>query len=301
MPFAHFQFNMVFIDILIPLVLALTMFSVGTSLELSDFKEIAAKPKLVGLGLGLQMLFLPAVAFLICLVLPISNAWKLGIIILSLCPGGATSNFISYLLELKTALSISLTAINSLLILVTIPVGVNLGAQVFMHTSTSFSLSAAETFINVLLIVLVPVSLGLLFHRRFRALSERFKQPVKVVSTLLLATVFAIKFFGSEENGGSEIKWDDILVLAPIMLVFHLVTMTLGYWAANRLLKGSAYDAITIGIEVGLQNTTLALLIATVMIGNEQMAEPTLVYAMFSFFTTLGFGYLAKRYADPLA
>lgn len=292
---------MAFIDILIPVVLALTMFGVGTSLELSDFKEIIARPRLVALGLGLQMLFLPAVAFVVCLVLPINNAWKLGIIILALCPGGATSNFISYLLELKTALSISLTAINSLLILVTIPVGVNLGAQIFMGTGASFSLSAAETALNVLLIVLLPVSLGLLFHRRFRTLSERFKQPVKVTTTLLLATVFAVKFFGGEESGGSEITWGNIAVLAPIMLVFHLITMMLSYWAAQRSLKGSSYDAITIGIEVGLQNTTLALLVSTVMIGDEQMAEPTLVYAIFSFFTTLAFGYLAKRYADRLA
>jgi BASS family bile acid:Na+ symporter len=74
--------------------------------------------------------------------------------------------------------------------------------------------------------------------------------------------------------------------------------MFLSYWSANRIVKDSTYDAITIGIEVGLQNTTLALLVATVMIGDEQMAEPTLVYAMFSFFTTLGFGFLAKRSAD---
>ncbi|KGE88410.1 MAG: bile acid:sodium symporter family protein [Phaeodactylibacter xiamenensis] len=292
---------MAFIDILIPVVLALTMFGVGTSLELSDFKEIVARPKLVALGLSLQMLFLPAVAFLVCLLLPVSNTWKLGIIILSLCPGGATSNFISYLLELKTALSISLTAINSLLILVTIPVGVNLGAEVFMHTSASFSLSVTETSLNVLLIVLLPVSLGLIFHRQFPVLAEHFKQPVKVVTTLLLAAVFAIKFFGGEESGGSQISWADIAVLAPVMLGFHLFTMFMSYWTANRIVKESAYDAITIGIEVGLQNTTLALLVATVMIGDEQMAEPTLVYAMFSFFTTLGFGYLAKWSADKHA
>lgn len=292
---------MAFIDILIPVVLALTMFGVGTSLELSDFKEIVARPKLVALGLSLQMLFLPAVAFLVCLLLPVSNTWKLGIIILSLCPGGATSNFISYLLELKTALSISLTAINSLLILVTIPVGVNLGAEVFMHTSASFSLSVTETSLNVLLIVLLPVSLGLIFHRQFPVLAEHFKRPVKVVTTLLLAAVFAIKFFGGEESGGSQISWADIAVLAPVMLGFHLFTMFMSYWTANRIVKESAYDAITIGIEVGLQNTTLALLVATVMIGDEQMAEPTLVYAMFSFFTTLGFGYLAKWSADKHA
>lgn len=292
---------MAFIDILIPVVLALTMFGVGTSLELSDFKEVIARPKMLGAGLVLQMLFLPAVAFLACFFLPVNNAWKLGIIILSLCPGGATSNFISYLLELKTALSISLTAINSILILVTIPIGVNLGAQIFMQTEASLALSTAETSLNVILIVLLPVALGLLVNRSFPQLTERFKQPVKVTTTLLLAAVFAIKFFGSEENGGSQIEWNDIVVLTPIMLLFHLVTMFFSFWVAHRLTRDQSYDAITIGIEVGLQNTTLALLVATVMIGNEQMAEPTLVYAMFSFFTTLGFGYLTKRYVDRLS
>lgn len=285
------------IDVLIPVVLAMTMFGVGTSLEISDFKEIIAKPRLVALGLGLQMLFLPALAFAAGLLLPISNEWKMGIIILSLCPGGATSNFISYLVELKTALSISLTSINSILILFTIPLGVNLAAHLFLNTEASFSLSLAETTANVVFIVLIPVTLGLLFHRRYPLTSEQFKQPVKITTTLLLALVFAVKFFSNDETGSNQISGSDILGLGPIMLAFHLISMIGSFVLASRL-RSASYDAITIGIEVGLQNTTLALLVASVMLGNDKMAEPTLVYAIFSFFTTLAFGYLAKRWVD---
>lgn len=285
------------IDILIPAVLALTMFGVGTSLEIGDFREIAAKPRLVGLGLGLQMLFLPVTAIAIALLLPIAPAWKMGILILALCPGGATSNFISYLLELRTALSISLTAINSVLILATIPLGVNLGALLFLDREADLALPVMDTVSNVLLVVLLPVALGLLFHHQFKDLSERLKQPTKIITTTLLALVFGIKFFAGEEHGGSQITGSDMLVLGPIMLVFHGFTMMVSYWAAGRL-RATAYDAITIGIEVGLQNTALALLVASVMLADAEMTKPTLVYAIFSFFTTLAFGYLAKRYSD---
>ena len=111
------------VDDLISIALVIIMFSIGTSLVVDDFKRVFQFPKALTVGLILQMLFLPLFAFALCYFLPISNEFKMGIVILSLCPGGATSNFINYLLDLKTALSVSLTIINSVLILFTIPLG----------------------------------------------------------------------------------------------------------------------------------------------------------------------------------
>jgi BASS family bile acid:Na+ symporter len=282
------------IDVLIPAVLALTMFGVGTSLEKEDFQRIARHPKTIGIGLGLQMLFLPAVAFLFALLLPIKPEWKLGLVILSLCPGGATSNFISYLLDLRTALSISLTTVNSIFILFTIPIGADLATTYFFGGHSEMDLSFADTISNVVFVILLPAALGLLFHHRFTELSTRLKTPIKVVTTTLLALVFGIKFFAGEQSGGGDVSWADIQLLLPITLVFHLLTMIFSYWFALRF-KREPLSAITIGIEVGLQNTTLALLVSSVILADNEIAKPTLVYAIFSFFTTIAFGYLAKR------
>lgn len=282
------------VDLLISIVLALVMFGVGTSLQFSDFRQIIAKPRPVGVGLLLQMIFLPVVAFVFCLVLPISDDLKVGLIILSLCPGGATSNFISYLLDLKTALSISLTAVNSILILVTIPVGVSLASNYFSTVTQNFQMPVRATILNILLVILLPALLGLLANARFEELIPRFKGAIKVVTTILLAVVFSIKFFADEDNGGSGITTDDIFLLLPITLAFHLFTMIFSYWVTYR--EGiKPLDAITIAVEVGLQNTTLALLVSSVLLDNTEMSKPALVYALFSFFTTLGFGYFAKK------
>jgi len=292
--FLHQTVGMQTIDVLIPVVLALTMFGVGTSLEPKDFKNIARHPKTIGLGLGLQMLFLPAAAFLMALLLPVRPEWKLGLVILSLCPGGATSNFVSYLLDLRTALSISLTSLNSILILLTIPLGVDLAISFFFGGHPDLNMSFADTITNVLFVILLPAALGLLFHYWYSELATRLKTPIKVVTTLLLAVVFGIKFFAGEQSGGGDVSWRDLAVLMPIMLVFHLITMISSYIIAVRT-KREHLSAVTIGIEVGLQNTTLALLVASVLLDSNEVAKPTLVYAIFSFFTTIAFGYFAKR------
>ena len=137
------------VDHLLTLALALIMFSVGTSLEVKDFKNVFAFPKALCTGLFLQMIFLPALAFLICILVPIGVDFTLGILILTLCPGGATSNFINYLLDLKTALSISLTLINTILILFTVPLGYGLFAAYFNKGGATLSLDFMLSLIHI--------------------------------------------------------------------------------------------------------------------------------------------------------
>ncbi len=290
---------MEFIDVLISVVLAFIMFGVGTSLSVNDFEEVQNKQKTYLYGLSMQMLFLPLLAFVICSLVNIPPPLKIGIIILSLCPGGATSNFISYLLNLKTALSISLTVVNSFLILFTIPLGVNLASKYYLEQSSTVHLSFSETTLNVLLIILLPAFLGMVTKSKFPNFVQNFKNPIKFAATILLALVFIIKFFAGEDQGGTGISTQDIFVLLPVVLTLHFLSMLISY-LASVVMNVEPYDSVTICIEVGLQNTTLALLISSVMLSNEEFAKPALVYAMFSFFTTLGFAYLLKRRVDQI-
>ncbi len=283
------------IDFLIGSVLALIMFGIGSSLKLSDFQNIFKYPKGLALGLGLQMIFLPLLFFLVAWLSPFSPAFKVGLFIIALCPGGTTSNFISYIVGADVALSIALTSINSFLILLTIPSLTNISLEFFMQTHESIGLSALDTITHVFSIVLLPAFLGVLFNRFFPKTSSGLQEPLKYVNTLLLAAVFAIKFFADQSFGGSGISFNEIMKLLPLILLAHLIALVVSYYS-SRSFRLSNLQSTTIAIEVGLQNTTLALLVTNNILQNNEMTKPALVYALFSFFTTLLFAYLLKNY-----
>ncbi len=285
---------MMSVDTLITLALGIIMFSIGTSLLIDDFKNVFQYPKALTIGLILQMLFLPILAFSVCYFLPISNDIKMGIVILSLCPGGATSNFINYLLDLKTALSVSLTMINSFLILFTIPLGFLFFNQFFGTKEASLTLPFYSSFQSIALIILLPVIVGLAFRQMFPDLTIRLANPMKYLSTLLLAIVFAIKIFAGETQGGAGLSAGEIVRILPIILFIHICSMILSF-LLSKSINIEQFRALTISIEVGLQNTTLALLLTSVYLANNEMSKPSIVYAMFSFFTTILFGYFVKN------
>ena len=282
------------VDHLISTALGCIMFSVGTSLVIGDFKKVFKYPKALTVGLILQMLFLPLFAFAVCCFLPISNEFKMGIVILSLCPGGATSNFINYLLNLKTALSVSLTIINSILILFTIPLGFAFVTNYFGTQNAELSLPFSKTFSSIFFVILLPIILGLAFRQIFPKLIKFVAKPMKYFTTLLLALVFTIKIFAGKDQGGSGLEMHDIMVILPVILFIHFSSMFFSF-LLSKSIKIEQFRALTIGIEVGLQNTTLALLITSVYLANNEISKPSVVYAMFSFFTTILFGYLLKQ------
>lgn len=281
------------IDLLISLTLALITFGISASLTKKDFLKVARVPQNLSMGLVLQLLFLPVLAFIIVSLVELPPEWKLGIFIVSICPGGATSNFISYLAKTDVALSISLTTINSFVILITIPLLVTFGLNYFGFEE-EFHFSIFQTAKQMLLIGVIPVILGVAFNETFPNTSKVIQKPLKYINTLLLAIVFGIKFFAPSSNGGSGITDEIIWALLPICLIIHLVSMFSSFFI-SRLFRLSNIRATTIGIEVGLQNTTLALLITATLIGSDMMSQPALVFALFSFFTTLAFGLLMKK------
>jgi bile acid:sodium symporter len=284
-----------FIDYLLSAVLMLITFAIGSSLRFSDFENIFKKSKPLYLGLFLQMVFLPICAFIIAEFSNLPPAEKVGLIIVSICPGGTTSNFISYLIKADTALAVALTAINSLLILFTIPVLSNWAVAVFMGGHTEVSLPIFNMVWEVAKIIIIPAFLGLLFNRFFPNTSLKMRFLLKVTNTILLGIVFFIKFFGDEQSGGSGISVDEIFRLLPATLLMHLSAMTLSYFIALKSFKLPGVQATTISIEVGLQNTALAILVAGTLMGNTDMTKPALVYAIFSFFTTFIFALITIR------
>jgi len=283
-----------FIDYLISFILALIMFTIGSTLRPSNFLYLAKNPRLVTIGLLLQMLFLPALAFILVSWFPIRTEFKVGIMVLALCPGGTTANLVSFLVNAEVALSIALTSINSFLILATVPLFTYLTLIFFTGEGDMIHLPVGETIINIIVIIILPVAAGMLFNKFMPRWSAFIKNPLKYITIVLLAAMFLVKFFAPNEHGGSGITFREVFRLLPVTLAIHLASMLLSYFIA-RLSIHSIRSCATIAIEVGLQNTTLALLITSTMLRNEQMAKPALVYALFSFFTTFAFAYYVMK------
>lgn len=298
-----------FADILISSVLALIMFGIGLSLTFQNFKNIFLFPKAIITGLSAQMLVLPIIAFLFAIFSDLPAEWKVGLIILAVCPGGTTSNFITYLLNGNTALSVSMTTINSFLTLFSIPFIVNIGLIYFLGENTEFHLPFLKTILQIFYITIIPASIGVLIKSKLPMIANRLNSqisiPISILKTMkfnliksitivLLGIVFAIKLFASEGSGGTGLTRNDFIQLLPIGLLFNATGLLFGYFVSVAMnLKDRT--PMTIGIEVGLQNTTLAFLVAGTLLQNSEMQKPALVYAFFSFWTAIIFGLITKR------
>lgn len=287
---------MTFIDIINTAVLALIMFSIGASMTFEDVKRVFAKPKAPLLGIFLQMVFLPVLGFVILLFTNLDPFLKAGIFMVTLCPGGTTSNFISYLVNADIALSVAMTSVNSLLILLSIPILANLGLNYYLGEFGEISIPVGQTILQVFGIILVPAIMGIQFNQHFANWSQAMRQPLKIINIVLLAIVFLIRGLGDPSQGGSGINSQDIFDILPVALAVHLASM-IGSYLIVKTLKFPDIQAITIGIEVGLQNTALALLVTGTLVNNANLVKPAIVFALFSFFTTLLFAVIGKRFA----
>lgn len=276
--------------------MALVMFGVGLSLTFTDVRRVFQKPRGFFTALSAQMLGLPIIAFIISLLAPIPDEIKVGFIILAASPGGATSGFLTYLWKGNVALSLSLTSINSLLTLFSIPMVVNIGLKVFLGQSSDLHLPFWDTVGHIFFITIIPATLGIWIRRRFPVTAEKISKPSKYVMLTLLAVVFAIKLFAGEKHGGSGLTTADFLQISPIALLQNACCLFFGYFIMRYM--GLPHPSrITAAMESGVQNTTLAFLIASTMLGNQEMVKPALVYSMYSFWTACLFAYVANRMA----
>lgn len=281
------------IDFLIGLILALIMFSIGLSLRADNFRQLATNPRVLLLGLGLQLLLLPAIAFCVATVFKLPPAFAAGVVVLSACPGGLSSNFISFLLKANTTLAVSLTICNTSLSMLSIPVIVNLGLAAFWSGEGLQQLPVLPTAGRIFLIVLVPVVSGMIFRLRRVARANYLQPRLRWISLFLLGLLFALKLLAPADAGGSDLFMREVVTILPASLVINACALLSGL-LFGRLFGFGRNDQITLGVEAGIQNTSLAFLITSTLLHNEQMLKPALVYAMFTFFTGLAYGLWLK-------
>ena len=267
-------------QIFLPISLAIIMFGLGLTLVVNDFTRLFTYPKEVIIGLCNQLVFLPLIGFLIILLFDLNSSMAIGIMILSLCPGGPTSNLITQVARGNIGLSVTLTALASLITVFTIPIILSKAITYFTgETDIVIELPILQTMIQILVITVIPVSIGMLIRKKNEAFAARMERPMRIASTVLFIIIFLLVMFANKDLIVQAMKE---VGLATLLL--NLSTMSLGYFTAKIFgIKGKSQISIT--IESGIQNGTLAFVIATTILNNVEMGLPTGAYSIWMFIT----------------
>ncbi|HIK43308.1 MAG TPA: bile acid:sodium symporter, partial [Leptolyngbyaceae cyanobacterium M65_K2018_010] len=243
--------------VLLPLALFAVMLGMGLGLKLEDFTRVVIYPKAVLIGLLAQLVMLPLLGFFLALMFPLSPELAVGLMILAACPGGPTSNLLTYLARGNVALSITLTAVSSLITVFTIPLVVNLASRVFLGEATPLRLAFLATVVQIAAITLIPVALGMGVNHYRPQLAAWAEGGVRWLALALLGLIIA----------GLLVQQRDSLItffaqVGLVTLTLNVAAMTLGYLMA-RFARIDRPSTRAVTVEVGLQNGTLAIAIAT--------------------------------------
>lgn len=279
-------------QVFLPVSLAIIMLSVGLELTVSDFRKVATQPRGFLVGAISQVILLPAVAFGLVSLWSLPATLAVGVMIIAACPGGVTSNLMTYLARADTALSVSLTAIISLLSVVTLPLIVGLSITYFMDAAEAPELSIGRTVGGVFAITTVPVAIGMAIKHFAPAFSARCERGARIVASILFAVIIAGAIYSERDN-----VVDYFAQAGSITLVLNVAMMILAIGVARLAgLGGRQRTAIT--MECGLQNGTLAIFVALTLIGNREMMIPGAIYSLIMFPTAILYMAAAMRRRD---
>ncbi|PJZ57719.1 bile acid:sodium symporter family protein [Leptospira barantonii] len=278
--------------VFLPIALAIIMLGMGMALTIDDFKRIFVLPKAVITGLTLQLLLLPVTGWLIASVSGLPGELAVGLMLLAICPGGATSNLITHLAKGDVALSITLTAITSCVTVISIPFLLNVSMHHFLGAGQIIELNIPQTILQIFLITVLPVSLGMLLNAKKPELSRKFEKTVKILSGVFLVLIIAGAIVRERQN---IIPY--FIKVGPASLALNLITMALGFLGAT-LMKVTQSQRTSITIEVGIQNGTLGITIASTILNNPAMAIPSAIYSLIMFATGAIFSLWMHRIPD---
>lgn len=273
----------------LPIALAIIMFGLGLSLTVDDFRRIGRDPKPVVIALGAQLVILPAVCFGLVTAFGLDPLLAVGMMLLAASPGGTTANLFSHLFRGDVALNVTLTAVNSVIAVVTLPLVVNLSVAYFdPQGAGDVGLQLGKT-LQVFAIVLVPVAIGMVVRRSRPDFADRADKPIRIASALVLALVICGALLAERENLADYLA--DIGVVAT---VFCAASLTLGY-LLPRLAGVDERQSLSSAFEVGIHNSTLAIAVAISVLDSEALAVPAAVYGILMFPLAVAAGFTIRR------
>lgn len=276
----------------LPVALGIIMFGLGLSLTVGDFARVLKQPKAVIVALLCQLILLPAICFGLVLAFQLPPVLAVGMMMLAASPGGTTANLYSHLFRGDVALNISLTAVNSVISVVTLPIITNLAIAYFNPFDDQLGMQWAKV-LEVFAIVLIPVAVGMVVRRFWPAFAKAMDRPVRIASVIILVVVIA---------GAVASNWallvENFGRLALITIVFCVISLSVGY-LVPRLLRVGKRQAIAASFEIGIHNATLAIVIAQTVLGSTELSLPAAVYGVLMFFVAFGFGFLIRERGGP--
>ena len=272
-----------------PLALALIMLALGLGLTVQDFLRVAKQPKDFLVGLICQLLLLPFIAFLLLKIFNLPTEIALGVMIIAAAPGGVTSNVLTKFANGDVALSISLTAIISLISIFSVPFIVFKSADLLKVSEISNEISMIGISMKMFLVVTMPVIIGMLIRKFATNFVTSRSKLIERFSVLLFVIVFAAIWIEEWENILSYIQQAGL-----ITLVLNITMMIIGYYVA-KLLTSGIEQRKSISLECGLQNGTLAVFVSSQLFNDVTYLIPTATYAIIMFFTSLIFVFFVKK------
>lgn len=282
-------------QVLLPVVLAAIMLGMGLGLTLSDFKRVLTHPKASIIGFSLQVLFLPALALIIIAVLPLTPAAAAGLFLLSLCPGGATSNLFSFIARGDVALSVTLTGLTSLLSPLTLPIMFVAFLTVSNSGAESFALPLMPAIKQLAMVTLLPIALGMSLRHFFPTWASNAQPIMKRVSTIaMVLIVLALMATNLHVVQGM------ISLNAVAILVLSTTAILTGYFIARKAGLNEPTQR-TIGLEVGVQNAGTAMMVALAIMQQPALAFVPLMYGILMNLPAFAFVYWTQRQDGQLA
>ena len=278
--------------VFLPIALGIIMLGLGLSLTVADFARVARYPKASIVALACQILVLPAICLGLVLLFDLDPPLAVGMMLLAASPGGTTANLFSHLARGDVALNITLTAINSVLAVVTLPLVVNLAIAGFLDGGTELGLQP-DKLLQVFAIVLVPVALGMLVRWKAPGTAERLRRPVKIASIVVLVAVIAIAVYQERDNVLGYLR-----SVGLVALLLCVVSLAIGYYVP-RAARVEPRQAVAAAFEIGIHNSTLAITIALspALLDSAQLAIPAAVYGILMFLPAGLLAYLLSRRA----
>ena len=277
------------VDVFLPLALAFIMFALGLGLTGNDFLRVIRQPRDFFVGTFSQIILLPIIAFILVKLWPISPELAIGVMIIAAAPGGVTSNILTSFARGDVALSISLTAIISLLSVITVPFIILTSIMLIENSALDLDISLTNMAISMFLIVTVPVIIGMIFRKFASNVAIKFEPIAKKISAVLFVIVLLGAILAEKDNVVSYFAQAGL-----ITLVLNVVMMIVAYYIAQLLASGTEQKKC-ITIECGLQNGTLAIFVATSIFGGGMYVIPAATYSLIMFGTSLIFVYLVRK------
>ena len=270
-----------------PIVLAFIMFALGLSLKGQDFLRVFRKPKDFLVGIICQLVLLPIIAFILIKLFNTSLEIALGVMIIASAPGGVTSNILTKLAKGDVALSISLTAIVSLISMLSVPFIIFTSADLLQASNISKEISMFSMSIKMFLIVTLPVLTGMLLGKFIK--NYTIRKSMETISIVLFLIMVLAAIWKESEN-----IIPNMTQAGTITLVLNIIMMIVGYYVAKFLATGIAQRKC-ISLECGLQNGTLAVFVATQLFNDITFMIPTAAYALIMFLTSLIFVFIVRK------